>query len=48
VLLVGLGLNACAKNSGAYCKARAKVPEKAIRRLVTELAAGCEQQVPRC
>lgn len=47
VLLVSLGLNACAKNSGAYCKARAKVPEKVIRRLATELAAGCEQQVPR-
>ena len=47
VLLVSLGLNACAKNSGAYCKARAKVPEKVIRRLATELAAGCEQQVRR-
>jgi hypothetical protein len=47
VLLVSLGLNACAKNSGAYCKARAKVPEKVIRRLVTELADGCEQQVRR-
>jgi BarA-like signal transduction histidine kinase len=47
VLLVSLGLNACAKNNGAYCKARAKVPEKVIRRLATELAAGCEQQVPR-
>lgn len=47
VLLVSLGLKACAKNSGAYCKARAKVPEKVIRRLATELAAGCEQQVPR-
>jgi len=47
VLLVSLGLDACAKNSGAYCKARAKVPEKVIRRLATELAAGCEQQVGR-
>lgn len=47
VLLVALGLKACAKNSGAYCKARAKVPEKVIRQLATSLADGCEQKVPR-
>ncbi len=46
VLLVALGLEACAKNSGAYCKARAKLPEKVLRRLVTRLADGCEEQVP--
>ena len=46
VLLISLGLDACAKNSGAYCKARAKLPTKVIRRLATELADGCEQAVP--
>lgn len=47
VLLVSLGLKACAKNSGGYCKARAKVPEAVLRRLTTEVAAGCEREVPR-
>jgi len=47
VLLVSLGLKACAKNSGAYCKARAKLPEAVVRRLTTEVAAGCEREVPR-
>ena len=47
VLLVGLSWNACAKNSGAYCKARAKLPEKVLRRLASNLANGCEREVPR-
>jgi hypothetical protein len=46
VLLVSLGWEACAKNSGAYCKARGKLPEAVIRRLTTEMAAGCERKVP--
>jgi hypothetical protein len=40
-------LEACAKNSGAHCKARAKFPETVLRRLVTELARGCENQLPK-
>jgi len=47
VLLVGLGWNACSKKSGAYCKARAKLPEKVLHRLATDLADGCEREVPR-
>lgn len=46
VLRISLGLDACAKNSGTYCKTRAKLPTKVIRRLATELADGCEQAVP--
>jgi hypothetical protein len=47
VLLVALGQEPCAKNSGAYCRARAKLPEVVIRRLTTELADGCEPAAPR-
>ena len=46
VLLVGMGLNSCSKKSGAYCKARAKLPEPVLRRLTTDLANGCETEVP--
>jgi putative transposase len=47
VLLVALGRPPCAKNSGAYCRARAKLPEPVIRRLTVEVAGKCEQAVPR-
>jgi len=47
VLLVALGQEPCAKNSGAYCRARAKLPEKVIERLAVDLARGCEAQVPQ-
>src|SRR5271157_2707949 len=46
VLLVALGRKPCAKNSGAYCRARARVPEAVLRRLTTEVAKGCENAVP--
>ena len=46
VLLVALGREPCAKNSGAYCRARAKVPEVVLQRLSGEVAEGCEQAVP--
>jgi len=46
-LLGALGLKACSKNTGAYCVARGKLPEKALRRLNTELAHGCEQKAPQ-
>jgi putative transposase len=46
VLLVSLGWEACAKNSGAYCKARAKLPEPVLHRLVTDVARNCEDHVP--
>jgi putative transposase len=46
VLLVALGRRPCSSNTGAYCRARAKLSEKAIERLTREVACGCEQQVP--
>ena len=47
VLLVALGREPCAKNTGAYCRARAKLPEKVIERLAVDVARGCEEQVPQ-
>ena len=47
VLMVSLGRAPCAKNTGAYCRARAKLPEPVIRRLTTEVAEGCEEAVPQ-
>jgi putative transposase len=47
VLLVTLGRGPCAKNSGAYCRARAKVPEVVLERLTTEVAYGCQEEVPK-
>jgi putative transposase len=46
VLCVTLGRKACSANSGAYCRARAKIPTVIIRRLAVEVADGCEQQIP--
>jgi hypothetical protein len=46
VLLVALGREPCANNNGAYCKARAKLPEIVIERLTTRVADGCQKQVP--
>ncbi len=46
VLLLALGRKPCAHNNGAYCKARAKLPEKVIERLATEMADGCEKKTP--
>jgi hypothetical protein len=46
VLLLALGRKPCAKNSGAYCRARAKLPEVVLRRLTTEVAKGCEKALP--
>jgi putative transposase len=46
VLLLSLEQRPCADDSGAYCRARAKLPVAIIRRLVVQVADGCEQQVP--
>jgi len=45
VLLVALGRESCAKNSGAYCRARAKVPEAVIKDLTLGVARGCERAI---
>lgn len=47
VLLVGLEQTRCSDNTGAYCKARAKLSERVLRRLTYHVADGCEAAVPR-
>jgi putative transposase len=46
VLLVALGREPCSAETGAYCKARAKLPEKFLRRLAYEVGNGVEDQAP--
>ena len=45
VLLVALGRQPCANNSGGYCKARAKLSETVLQRLTKRVASGCEKKV---
>jgi hypothetical protein len=42
VLLAALGRQA-SDNTGAYCRARAKLPAAVLQRLTLELATGCER-----
>jgi putative transposase len=46
VLLVSLEQRPCSDDTGTYCRARAKLPVAIIRRLTTQVADGCEKQVP--
>ncbi|MFV2070335.1 MAG: IS4 family transposase [Pirellulales bacterium] len=46
VLLVVLGREPCSSNTGAYCRARAKLPEQVLRRLTLDMASGCEEEAP--
>jgi len=46
VLRVALGLSPCGAGNGAYCKARAKLPESLLRRLTLQVGAALEQQAP--
>lgn len=46
VLLVALGRPPCAKNTGAYCRARAKIPTRVIRGLATRTADRAERRLP--
>jgi putative transposase len=45
VLLIALGRKPCSDNTSTYCKARAKLPESVIQRMVYDLAASCERQL---
>ena len=45
VLLVALERGPCSINTGAYCRARARLSETVLRRLAVEVADGCEGQV---
>lgn len=46
VLLVSLERSPCVKNSGPYCRARARLAPAVIQRLTVEVARGSEAQVP--
>ena len=46
VLLVSLGKDPCSDNTGAYCRARAKLPLAVLQQLTTTVADGCEQRLP--
>jgi len=46
VLLVSLGRKPCSDNTGAYCRARAKLSERVLCRLTYQVADGCEASVP--
>ena len=46
VLRVALGLPPCAAGTGAYCKARAKLPEGLLRRLALQVGTAVERQAP--
>jgi hypothetical protein len=46
VLRVSLGLPPCSEATGAYCKARAKLPVRFLRRLATQLGDELERQAP--
>lgn len=46
VLWAVLGKQVCASNSGAYCRARARITEEVLARLSREVAEECERQVP--
>ena len=45
VLLVASARRPCGSNTGAYCRARAKLSEKVVRRLTVDLANGCQGQL---
>lgn len=46
VLWLGLNRGTCASNTGAYCRARARLNETAIAQLSRDVAADCERAVP--
>jgi DDE family transposase len=46
VLWAALGKQVCASNSGAYCRARAKLTESLLERLTREIADRCEAALP--
>ena len=46
VLRVAMGLPPCGAGSGAYCKARAKLPESFLCRLTLQVGVAVERQAP--
>lgn len=47
VLRVSLGLSPCSENTGAYCKARARLPVALLSRLATHLGDELERQATK-
>jgi len=47
VLLAAMGREPCSAATGAYCKAREKLPEKFLRRLTYQVGNGVEDEVPK-
>jgi putative transposase len=45
-LLTTLGRPPCSDNSGAYCRARAKLPEEVLQRLTLQVGHGLERLAP--
>ena len=45
-LLVASGAKACSEDTGAYCRARAKLSESVLERLTGDVSAACESQLP--
>jgi hypothetical protein len=46
VLRVAFGLGPCAEETGAYCKARAKLPERFLQRLTLDVGQQVERAAP--
>lgn len=46
VLWVSLGRDPCSSDTGAYCRARAKLPEAVIRRLAVQVGRRLEEEIP--
>jgi hypothetical protein len=46
VLRMALGLEPCAEETGAYCKARAKLPERFLQRLTLDVGQQVERAAP--
>jgi hypothetical protein len=45
VLYVALGQEPCSDNTGAYCRARGRLPLPLIRQLAVQIADGCDKQL---
>jgi hypothetical protein len=46
VLLIAMGRKPCSMNTGAYCRARARLPERLLERLVYTVGDGLESRAP--
>ncbi len=47
LLVLSMAGKQASDDTGAFCRARAKIPEAVLRRLACAVADGCEQRLPR-